>query len=138
MTEENKKENIKAELDRASMALDASTLLFENGFLSDAISRLYYFMLHSIRALLLTIGLEPRSHEGVLRVFGLRFIKTGIFWIRESHIFASLMKYREEADYNSPYTFVKEDYAEFKEPLFEGKEPSIETKAIKDRRCSYT
>jgi len=71
MTEENKKENIKAELDRASMALDASTLLFENGFLGDAISRLYHFMLHTIRALLLTIGLEPRSHEGVLRVFGL-------------------------------------------------------------------
>ena len=75
MTEENKKENIKAELDRASTALDASTLLFENGFLNDAISRLYYFMLHTIRALLLTIGLEPKSHEGVLRVFGLHFIK---------------------------------------------------------------
>ena len=115
MTEENKKENIKAELDRASMALDAATLLFENGFLSDAISRLYYFMLHTIRALLLTIGLEPRSHEGVLRVFGLHFIKTGIFGIRESHIFASLMKYREEADYNPAYTFAKEDYMEFKE-----------------------
>jgi uncharacterized protein (UPF0332 family) len=40
MTEENKKENIKTELERASQAFDAATLLFNNNFLNDAISKL--------------------------------------------------------------------------------------------------
>jgi len=48
------------------------------------------------------------------------------------------MKYRGEADYNPAYSFVKEDYTEFKEPPFEGEEPSVVTEAIRDRRCSYT
>src|SRR4030042_5306206 len=114
MTEENKKDNIKNELERASNALQAANLLYENGFLNDAVSRLYYFLLHNIRSLLLSKGLEPKSHEGALRVFGLHFVKEGIFMPRDSHIFSRLMKYREEADYNPSYTFTKEDFIEFK------------------------
>ncbi|MEW6680481.1 MAG: HEPN domain-containing protein [bacterium] len=114
MRERNKRENIKSELERASKAMDAATLLSENDFLNDAISRLYYFLLYNIRALLLTKGLEPKSHEGVLRLFGLHFIKEGIFEPKASHIFSKLMKYREEADYNPVYVFTREDVAEFK------------------------
>jgi uncharacterized protein (UPF0332 family) len=114
MTEENKRENIKSELERASNAFQAANLLFDKGFLSDSVSRLYYFLFHIIRALLLTKGLEPKSHEGALRVFGLHFVKEGIFIPRDSHIFSKLMKYREEADYNPSYTFTKEDFIEFK------------------------
>ncbi|MEK6692214.1 MAG: HEPN domain-containing protein [Nitrospirota bacterium] len=114
MTEENKIENIKIELDRASKTMDAAILLFDNGFLSDAVSRLYYFLLHIIRALLLSKGFEPKSHEGVLRLFSLHFIKEGIFEPKTSHIFAKLMKYREEADYNPSYVFTEEDFMEFR------------------------
>ena len=71
MTEDNRKENIRAELDRAAEAIAAATLLYENGYISDAVSRLYYFVLYNIRALLLSKGLEPRSHEGALRLLDL-------------------------------------------------------------------
>ena len=114
MTEENKRENIKNELDRASKAMDAAVLLFENDFLNDAISKLYYFLLYNIRALLLTEGLEPKSHEGLLRLLGLHFVKKGIFETKASHIFAKLMKYREEADYNPSYVFSRGDFVEFR------------------------
>ena len=114
MNEENKKANIREEMDRANEAIRASNLLFENGFLRDAISKLYYSLLYSIRALLLTEGLEPKSHEGALRLFGLRFVKPGAFGVKDSHIFSKLMKFREEADYNPSYTFAPEDFTEFK------------------------
>ncbi len=114
MREENKRENIKEEMDRAIKAMEAATLLFDNGFFNDAISRLYYFLLYNIRALLLTKGLEPKSHEGALRLFGLHFVKEGIFEPADSHIFSRLMKYREEADYNPSYIFTKEDFVQFK------------------------
>lgn len=114
MNEDNKRENIKQELNRAEEAIAAAILLFDNGFISDAISKLYYFLLYNVRALLLTKGFESKSHEGALRLFGLHFVKKGLFEPGDSHIFSKLMKYREEADYNPSYVFTKEDFIEFK------------------------
>jgi uncharacterized protein (UPF0332 family) len=114
VNEENKKANIREEIDRANEAVRAANLLFENGFVKDAISKLYYSLLYCVRGLLLTKGLEPKSHEGALRLFGLHFVKSGIFEAKDSHLFSKLMKYREEADYNPSYTFSSEDFTEFK------------------------
>ena len=110
MTEENKKTNIRVELEGAAKTFSEAELLFENGYYSGAVSRLYYSLLYEIRALLLTEGLEPKSHEGALRLFSLHFVKEGPFEARASHIFSKLMKYREEADYNPAYLFTKEDF----------------------------
>jgi len=114
VNEENKRANIREEIDRANEPSRAANLLYENGFLKDAISKLYYSVLYAIRALLLTEGLEPRSHEGALRLFGLHFVKSGMFEPKNSHIFSKLMKYREEADYNPSYVFSPEDFTEFR------------------------
>jgi len=114
MTGDNKKKNIRAELERGAEALAAATLLYENGYISDAISRLYYFVLYNIRALLLSKGLEPRSHEGALRLFGLHFIREGLMDKEAAQIFSKLMKFREEADYNPVSMFTKEDFVAFK------------------------
>jgi hypothetical protein len=110
MIEENKRENIREEIERATEARKAAELLFNNDFIKDAVSKLYYFLLYSIRALLFTKGLEPKSHEGALRLFGLHFVKEGLFISQDSHVFSKLMKFREEADYNPSYIFTKEDF----------------------------
>jgi uncharacterized protein (UPF0332 family) len=112
MIEENKRENIREEMERATEARKAAELLFKNDFIKDAVSKLYYFLLYSMRALLLTRGLEPKSHEGALRLFGFHFVKEGPFITEDSHVFSKLMKFREEADYNPSYMFTKEDYIE--------------------------
>jgi len=114
MMEKNKRENICEEIERASQTMSAATLLFDNNLINDAVSRLYYFLLYNIRALLLTKGLEPKSHEGALRLFALHFIKEKLFEPKDSHVFSKLMKYREEADYNPSYVFSKDDFTDFK------------------------
>ena len=114
MMEKNKKENIREEMERASQTMSAATLLFDNNLINDAVSRLYYFLLYNIRALLLSKGLEPKSHEGALRLFALHFIKERLFEPKDSHVFSKLMKYREEADYNPSYVFSKDDFTDFK------------------------
>jgi uncharacterized protein (UPF0332 family) len=114
MIEENKRENIREEIERATEARRAAELLFSNDFIKDAVSKLYYVLLNSIRALLLTKGLEPKSHEGALRLFGLHFVKEGLFMSQDSHVFSKLMKFREEADYNPISMFTKEDFIVFK------------------------
>jgi hypothetical protein len=62
----------------------------------------------------LTKELEPKSHEGALRMFGLHFVKQGILEPEDSHVFSRLMKYRQEADYNPSYVFTPEDFIEFR------------------------
>lgn len=117
MREENKRENVREETDCADESMRAADLLFDNGFIRDAVAKLYYSLLYMIRAILLTKGLEPKSHEGALRLFGLHFVKQGVFEAKDSHLFSKLMKYRQEADYNPSYMFTPEDYIEFKEEV---------------------
>ena len=114
MREENKRENAREEIDRADESMRAADLLFNNGFIRDAVAKLYYSLLYTVRAMLLTKGLEPKSHEGALRLFSLHFVKQGIFETKDSHIFSKLMKYRQEADYNPSYVFTPEDFIEFR------------------------
>lgn len=109
MTDANRAAGIGEELSRAESALAASNLLADGGFPSDAVSRLYYSLLFRVRALLLTLGLEAKSHEGALRLLSLHFVKTGKLEPEASHLFSRLMKYREEADYNPSYVFTNDD-----------------------------
>ena len=101
MTAENRQHNIREELNRSASSLGSAKLLIDGGYLSDAVSRLYYYLLYHVRALLLTKGIEPKSHEAALRLYP--------FPTSASHLFTRLMKYREEADYNPSYTFESEE-----------------------------
>lgn len=114
MTEENKRANIRDELARAREAKTSADLLFEHGQIKDAVSRLYYALFHTIRALLLTRGLQPRSHEGALSLFSLHFVKPGLFQPGDAHAISRLQKYRQEADYSSTYVFAASDYVDFR------------------------
>lgn len=117
MTDQNRAAAIAEELARAENAFAASTLLAGGGFSSDSVSRLYYSALYRVRALLLTRGLEAKSHEGALRLLSLHFVKAGLLPADASHLFSRLMKYREEADYNSSYVFTEKDVVQLREEV---------------------
>ena len=72
MKEENKRENIKEELSRADESLHAARILIDAKLFRESIPKLYYTLFHTLRALLFTKGLEPRSHGGVNHYFNIR------------------------------------------------------------------
>jgi uncharacterized protein (UPF0332 family) len=115
VTEENKRTNIAAELARADEALRAAVVLSDAGLLLDAESRLYYAIYHAAVALLLTEGVEPRSHAGTLGLLGLHFVKTGRLSPEHGRLFARIQKYRIEADYGRDFVLsaagIREDLA---------------------------
>lgn len=108
MTGENKKAAVAAELTRCDESLRAAGVLIEAGLLHDAESRLYYAAYHAAVALLLTQGLEPRSHTGVANLMGLHFVKTGRLDAGDARLLARLQKYRVEADYSRDFVLTKE------------------------------
>ncbi len=109
MKEENKKINIKLELSRGEEAIREAEVLFEKNFFHGAVSRAYYAVFHHLKAILFTIGHEPRSHEGAFHLFNIHFVKTGKFLPKYGKIFKKIKKHREESDYKSTTIFSKED-----------------------------
>lgn len=56
-----------------------------------------------------TIGLEPKTHQGVNHLLNLHFIKPGKIDPKYGKLFSRLQKYREESDYDPAAVFTKED-----------------------------
>jgi uncharacterized protein (UPF0332 family) len=108
VTPDNIRANVAAELERANESLRAGALLVEAGLLHDAESRLYYAIYHGAIALLLTEGIEPRSHAGTSTLLGLHFVRTGRLSPDDARLFARIQKYRLEADYGRDFVLTSD------------------------------
>ena len=108
MNQTNQRINIKEEIEESNESLEDAELLCANGRYQGATSRAYYAASHMVQALLLTKGLEAKSHHGVAHLFRLHFVKPGVVESRYSQILARAQKYREEADYHHAMEFSKE------------------------------
>lgn len=99
MNQKNRSLNIMDEVKEAGEALKDAKLLFKNDRFQGATTRAYYAGFHMVQALLLTKGLEAKSHYGVAHLFRLHFVKPKLVDPKYSQILARAQKYREEADY---------------------------------------
>jgi uncharacterized protein (UPF0332 family) len=102
---ENIQRNAEAELRRADEALRASTVLLREALYNDAISDAYYACFHAIRALLFTLGQEPRSHRGALHLFNVHFVQTGKVSATHLSALARAQYDRQSADYGATRCF---------------------------------
>lgn len=112
MTDANRRVNVASELTRANESMQAARLLVEAGLLHDAESRLYYAIYHAAIAMLLTEGIEPRSHAGTVSLLGLHFVKTGRMPADDARLFARIQKYRIESDYGRDFVLTAEALCE--------------------------
>lgn len=97
------------ELHRAIDELNAARILHENKFYYKTISTAYYSVYHAAKAALLLKGIAPQSHEGVVRMFSLYYVKVNEISIDIGKIIGRLMKLREEADYYPETSFSCDD-----------------------------
>lgn len=93
-------ERVEAAIERAREKLAAARHLLEGGFGADAVPPAYYAVFHMAEAALAVEGDEPRSHEGLKSLFGLRFVKTGRLPVELASILRELKDERENGDYS--------------------------------------
>ena len=93
-------ERILAGLGRARDKLVVARCVLDAGFPADAVSDAYYATFHAASAALLLEGDEPRSHEGLKTMFGLRFVKSGRLPAELASILRDLKDERENGDYS--------------------------------------
>lgn len=109
MTEENRRKNLAQELERAGAAFKAAEALLALGLTADTVSRAYYAAFHVARALLLSRGLEAKTHSGLVHLLNTEFIRAGLLPSSFNRLFAGLQRTREYADYDAAATFSEDD-----------------------------
>lgn len=86
-------------MSRAREFLTDAQANFEEQRFRTAVNRAYYASLSAIRALLILEGINPETHEGVLTMLSLRFVKTEMLPVSLIKNFKALFSKRTDVDY---------------------------------------
>ena len=98
--EMNRAEEIRAELEQGYKSLKAAHILYDKDLYEDSLSRCYYSILHSAKAVLVSLDVPVDSHEAVKRLFGQYLIRTGMIEKEYAIILREEQDDRIMADYD--------------------------------------
>jgi uncharacterized protein (UPF0332 family) len=110
-------EQVAYRIERAKETYRDAVLLLEKGSLNSCINRLYYSVFYASIALLLTRGLEVKSHNGVKRKIG-NLVVEGIIKKENAKIFGVLSDFRNKGDYDDLFDFSRETVEKLMNPAF--------------------
>ncbi|HVS01716.1 MAG TPA: HEPN domain-containing protein [Thermoanaerobaculia bacterium] len=99
MNEANRAGNAREELARARTCLAEARTLEEAGLPYGAASRAYFAVFHGAQALLFSVGLEARTHHGVISLVSEHFVKPGTLRPEMGRLLSRMQRDREDADY---------------------------------------
>jgi len=99
VNDDEKRDAVALELRHASAALSAARLLRGAALHNDALSRLYYALFHTMTALLLTEGVEPRRHRSMPGLLSSKFAASGLMTATHVAAVSRAATYRDLADY---------------------------------------
>jgi uncharacterized protein (UPF0332 family) len=109
LSEEEKKILIELKIERANEAIGEIPYLVEQSFYRTAVNRLYYACYYIVSALLLQEGYNVHTHKGIIALFSMNFVKTGIVSNEEGKLYRSLFELRLTGDYDEVKIIDRED-----------------------------
>jgi uncharacterized protein (UPF0332 family) len=109
MNEQERLELVKYRITKANDALREVKLLIENELWNTVVNRLYYACYYAVTALLIKNEINAQTHAGVRQMFGLHFIKTGIFIKDSGKFYSDIFDMRQTGDYDDFVDFDKDD-----------------------------
>jgi uncharacterized protein (UPF0332 family) len=130
MEEVEAKKLAEQEIKSSQERLEAAEILLKNRKIVDSISRAYYAMFHAARALLYLYGVEPRTHEGVIREFSRIITEEKLMDKKFGRNLRQAFEMRESGDYRVGVIFEEEDA---KDVLEKAKEFVMQIKKISEK-----
>ncbi|MDR0565763.1 MAG: HEPN domain-containing protein [Prevotellaceae bacterium] len=100
LSDEEKTALVRIKIERANETIREIPYLVEQGFYRNAANRLYYSCYYIVSALLLQKGFVAHTHSGIITLFSLRFVKTGIVSAENGKLYRSLFELRQTGDYD--------------------------------------
>lgn len=99
LSPEEKKSLSRYRLEKAQRFLDDARLLLDEGRWESSINRSYYAALHAAKSVLILMGIDPKTHEGVKTMVNKNLVLEGLLPKESGRWFRDLLFEREEADY---------------------------------------
>jgi uncharacterized protein (UPF0332 family) len=109
LTGEERKAVVEFRIEKAQRALEQAQGVVALEYWETIANRLYYAAYNAVSALLIAYGYTARSHDGVIHLFGLHFVKTGIVDIKDGKLYHHLFSMRLTGDYDDTYGLTGED-----------------------------
>jgi uncharacterized protein (UPF0332 family) len=100
LPDDKRKALVDLRIERANETILEVPYLIEQGFYRTAANRLYYACYYIVSALLLSRCFETKTHQGIISMFALNFVKEGIVSIEDGHLYRSLYELRQTGDYD--------------------------------------
>ena len=120
LKDEDRREIVKYRLEKSLRTYYEAVGSISNGYVETAANRLYYAAYYAVSALLVSYKYEASTHNGVIQMFGLAFIKTKIIERRFGTIFNQLFSLRMTGDYEDRHFLnLEEDIKPLVEPTKE-------------------
>ena len=88
-------------MDKANDKLISAKALYDIGQFATSVSACYYCMFNTAKALLIIKGFKPKTHKGVISLFGQEYVLNDSFDRRISKYLSSTQSLRESADYEA-------------------------------------
>ncbi|MEW6527868.1 MAG: HEPN domain-containing protein [Spirochaetota bacterium] len=109
LSAEDKKTLSQFRLKKAKEFLDDAERNYDDGRYRTSINRSYYAALNAARALLILEGANPETHDGIITMLRLRFVKKEILSAEMIKKFKLLLSRRTDVDYGDFDSIDKED-----------------------------
>ena len=119
LKEEERTVIVGLELEKANRFLEQAEMVRSMQQWDMAANRYYYACFHAVQALFIHHGLGSRRHAGMLSLFGLHFIKTGIIEDRLGGFLTRMEQLREKGDYNCLFSVSEDELGTIVAPAHE-------------------
>lgn len=93
----------KYRIEKAKEELRAAKYLLEKNIVKSSLSSSYYSIFHSARTLLVFEKLDSKKHSGVIALFNVKYIKTGLLDMKAKDILTKAFYVRVDSDYKDFY-----------------------------------
>ncbi|MBP5542190.1 MAG: HEPN domain-containing protein [Bacteroidales bacterium] len=108
LSNEDRNNIVRFRIENADTTLAESLEQIGFGYYNTAVNRMYYACYYAASALLITNGIVTKTHDGVLQMLSLHFIKTGILPVEYGKIYRNLFDKRSSGDYEDFFYHTKE------------------------------
>ena len=116
LSDEERKSLVIFQMEKAHITLKQAEGNVTLCFWEVVANRLYYACFHAVSALLIEYGYACKSHEGLVNLFGMHFVRTGLVDIELGRLLSQLQSMREKGDYNCIYNVTEKDILPMIEP----------------------
>ena len=109
LNQEEREAIVTYRLEKARKTMEQAKCNLPMHFWELVANRMYYAAYYAVSALLIANGHTAKTHETIVRIFGLHFVKTGIFSTEQGHLYNKLFSLRLTGDYNDHFDLEEAD-----------------------------